>query len=53
MIKRLNSNVFIPSGDTIYNDILNKFNIEKEYIKKEFHVYCIQIILLLTCKYLI
>jgi hypothetical protein len=39
MIKRLNSEVNIPSADTIHNDITKFFQSETEYIKKELKVY--------------
>jgi hypothetical protein len=39
MIKRLNSEAIIPSPDTIHNDIINIFDDEKEFLKKELQVY--------------
>ena len=39
MIKWLNSEVNIPSADTIHNDVTKFFQIETEYIKKELKVY--------------
>ena len=39
MLKRLNSEIIIPSADTIHNDIMKIFKNEKEYIKKELQVY--------------
>lgn len=38
MITRLNSEVKIPTGDTIYNNIIKMFNNKKESIKKELQV---------------
>lgn len=38
MITRLNSEVKIPTGDTIYNNIIKMFDKEKECIKKELQV---------------
>lgn len=38
MMNRCNSEVKIPSGDTIYNNITKMFDNEKECIKKELQV---------------
>lgn len=54
MIIRLNSEVKIPSADTIHNDIIKIFKDEKEFIKKKLQVcYVFKYIKLLQIFYLI
>ena len=47
MLMRLNSEVKIPTGDTIHNNIIKMFDNEKECIKEE-----LQVLLLLFCNIL-
>jgi hypothetical protein len=39
MIKRIYSEINIPSADTVHNDIIKMFKNEKEHFKKELQVY--------------